>query len=187
LGRAEWIKFIAAFYNKEALADSLFAVTVKSYLNLKALVKTVRSKRPLVLSGDNFRGTWYQPGGKSYTARLFTDAGGNYLYKKDSSRGSIPMSFEQVFKDLKDADVWVGATNGNTLHELVAQDPRYRLFSAFKNGQVYAYTNRSTVEGGNDFWESAVARPDSLLADFMYLFHPELLPGHQWVYLEKLH
>jgi len=186
LARAEWIRYIACFFEKEALADSLFRLTEQRYRQLVALTGKAQGKKPLILSGDNFRGTWYQPGGRSFTAQLFRDAGGRYIYHADTTRGSIPLSFEQVYKDLAEADVWVGATNGASLKELQALDQRYTLFRPFREGNVYAYTNRITPEGGNDFWEGAVARPDLLLADFICLFHPELLPGHEWTYLKKL-
>jgi iron complex transport system substrate-binding protein len=40
--------------------------------------------------------------------------------------------------------------------------------------------------GANDFWESAVARPDWLLSDVIHILHPELLPDHQLIYAGKL-
>lgn len=187
LGRAEWIRYMACFFDKEALADSLFALTAQRYEHLRKLGSTAAGAKPLILSGDNFRGTWYQPGGRSFTAKLFVDAGGRYLYANDTTRGSLPLSFEQVYKELGEADLWVGATSGTSLQELKALDQRYTLFKAFRQGNVYSYTHRITPQGGNDFWEGAVAHPDSLLADFLHLFHPELLPDHSWTYLKQLH
>lgn len=186
LGRAEWIKFIAAFFEKDELADSLFNSVEKKYTGLLSQVEKASSRKPVILSGDNFRGTWYQPGGRSFTAKLFADAGGDYIYRKDTTSGSIPFSFEQVFKDLKDADIWVGATNGESLNELSLNDQRYSLFKPFRDGRIYSYTNRVTPNGGNDYWEGAVARPDLLLGDFIFLFHPELLPNHKLIYIKKL-
>jgi iron complex transport system substrate-binding protein len=40
--------------------------------------------------------------------------------------------------------------------------------------------------GANDFWESAVARPDVLLSDVIAILHPQLLQNHQLVYAKKL-
>jgi iron complex transport system substrate-binding protein len=186
LARAEWLKYIACFFNKEALADSLFNEVSNRYLALIKLGEQAVGTKPLILSGDNFRGTWYQPGGQSFTAKLFKDAGGRYLYEADTTRGSLPLSFEQVYKDLGEADVWVGATSGNSLTELKAQDQRYTLFKPFREGRVYAYTNRITEAGGNDFWEGAVAKPDELLADFIHLLHPACLHDHTFTYLKQL-
>ena len=187
LGRAEWIRFVACFYDKETLADNLYREVVNHYLRLKTLAAKAVTHKPKVLSGDNFRGTWYLPGGRSFTAQLFADAGAEYIYKNDTTTGSKPFSFEQVLRDLNDADVWVGATNGTTLSGLLQVDERYRLFKPFREAKVYSYLNRVTSDGGNDYWESAVAHPDWLLADFIKLFHPEVLPDHSWFYLRKMH
>ena len=187
LGRAEWIRFVACFYDKEVLADSLYQEVVKNYLQLKSLASKAMTPKPKVLSGDNFRGIWYLPGGRSFTAQLFADAGADYIYKNDTTTGSKPFSFEQVLRDLNDADVWVGATSGATLSELLQVDQRYKFFKPFRESNVYSYLNRVTSDGGNDYWESAVAHPDWLLADFVKLFHPELLPDHSWFYLRKMH
>jgi len=186
LARAEWIRFIACFFNKETLADSLFESVRTNYLRLKHLASEAKEKRPEVLSGDDFRGTWYLPGGASYTAQLFKDAFGNYKYSNDTTTGSRPFTFEQVLKDFNKADVWVGVTNGKSLTALQKLDERYTLFQAFRRGNVYAYTYRVTPQGGNDFWEGAVARPDELLSDFIKVFHPNLLPDAPWHYLRKL-
>lgn len=186
LARAEWIRYMACFFDKEDLADSIFNGIEANYIRLRNLASKAVTPKPLVLSGDNFRGTWYMPGGKSFTAQLFADAGGEYIYKTDRRTGSIPYSFERVLHDLNNADVWVGATNGRTLSELKNMDARYSLFKSFRNGKVYSYCNRITYDGGNDYWESAVACPDKLLADFIKLFHPELLPDYSWFYIKKL-
>lgn len=186
LGRAEWIRFIACFFNKEAQAERQFRAVSARYHQLKSLAAHAKTAKPGVLSGDDFRGTWYLPGGRSYTAQLFADAFGNYKYAADTASGSNPFTFEQVLKDFHSADIWVGVTNGKTLAELQKLDERYTLFKAYRLGNVYAYTNRVTPEGGNDFWETAVARPDELLSDFIKAFHPTLLPDAPWHFLKKL-
>jgi iron complex transport system substrate-binding protein len=186
LARAEWIRFVACFFDKESEAERLFAEVSANYQRLRALASTAKTRKPKVLSGDDFRGTWYLPGGQSYTARLFADASGDYRYASDTTTGSRPFTFEQVLQDFHQADIWVGVTNGRSLDELKRLDDRYTLFRSFRSGNVYAYTNRVTTEGGNDFWERAVARPDELLSDFIKAFHPDLLQEEPWHYLKKL-
>jgi iron complex transport system substrate-binding protein len=186
LARAEWIRFVACFFDKEAVADRLFLSVESNYEQLKKLAETAKTPKPAVLSGDDFRGTWYLPGGRSFAAQLFQDAGALYRHRSDTTMGSRPFTFEQVLMDFSRADVWVGVTNGQSLAELKRLDERYALFQSFRSGKVYAYTNRTTPEGGNDYWERAVARPDELLSDFIKAFHPELLPDAPWHYLKKL-
>jgi iron complex transport system substrate-binding protein len=56
----------------------------------------------------------------------------------------------------------------------------------YKSGNVWNNRKRMTPGGGNDYWESAVVRPDILLADFISIIHPELLPGQQPYYFMRL-
>ena len=42
------------------------------------------------------------------------------------------------------------------------------------------------ASGANDFWESAIARPDLILSDVIAILHPEILPDYQLFYAEKL-
>ena len=40
--------------------------------------------------------------------------------------------------------------------------------------------------GGNDYWESGVARPDLLLNDMIKICHPSLLSEYELTYYERL-
>lgn len=184
LGRAEWIKFVAAFYNKENLADSLFNEMNKNYQEAKLLANKV-DKKPNILSGGSFKGTWYMPSGKVFMGKLFLDAGGSYYYANDTTKGSLPLSFETVLLHQQHADIWLNAQT-NSLKELISQDERHNLFDAVKNKQVYNFNARINEKGANDFWESAVAHPDIILMDVIWVLHPELLPDYQPFYLRKL-
>ncbi len=185
LGRAEWIKFVGAFFDKEALADSLFNRVVEQYNAAKAQTATL-SNLPTVVSGQDYRGTWSLPGGRSYSAQLYKDAGATYYYANDTTTsGSIPSTIEEVLMNFNGADFWVGV-QASTLDELGRTDSKYKLFKAFKEGNVYNINKRSNASGGNDYWESGVARPDLLLNDLIKILHPELLPEYELTYMEKL-
>lgn len=64
LGRAEWIKFVGALFDKEALADSIFGQIAKQYNEVKKSAEKF-SYAPSILSGQDYRGTWSMPGGKA--------------------------------------------------------------------------------------------------------------------------
>jgi len=184
LGRAEWIKFVAAFYDKSEMADTIFAGVASRYHAIAAQ-SDLQKHKPQVLSGGDFRGTWYLPGGQSYMANLYKDAGAAYFYAENKNKASLAFSFESVLNHFIAADYWFGAPS-HTLEELIQTDARYAYFTAFKKGEVYHFNKRRTQSGGSDFWESAIARPDRLLADVIKIIHPKLLPGHELVYTEKL-
>jgi len=184
LGRAEWIKFIAAFYNRGRMADSLFNALVVNYNRLTALAAKAASK-PSVLIGDSFKGTWYMPSGTGYMGHFLKDAGCTYYFSRDTTNGSIAMHFESVFDHFQNAQFWLNSS-ASSLKALKNSDPRYALFKSFQNHRVYSLNGRVTPQGGNDFWEGAVIHPDSLLRDYIRVLHPELLPNVPLIYLLQL-
>ena len=184
LARAEWIKFVAQFFDKEQLADSVFNEIEERYLDLKKKVEDI-THRPKVMSGNNFRGTWYMPGGMSFVSELFRDAGADYFYFDDKNSGSLPLNFETVLKNFSDAEVWLNA-DFESITELLAEDDKYRFFEPAKSGRVYNNNKRLLPGGANDYWESSVARPDLLLSDYIKILHPELLPEYQLYYTKPL-
>lgn len=184
LGRAEWIKFVAVFYNKEKLADSLFLTVENRYNDIKNKAAKVKNK-PNIMAGSNFRGTWYMPAGHSFMGHLFADAGTRYYYSKDTTTGSLPLNVETVLKNFSQTDVWLNC-NYASLNDLLKADSKHSLFNPVKNKQVYNFNKRMLPSGANDFWESAIARPDLILADVIAILHPEILPDYQLFYAEKL-
>ncbi|MGD1889371.1 MAG: ABC transporter substrate-binding protein [Cyclobacteriaceae bacterium] len=184
LARAEWIKYVGAFFNKDAMADSIFRQVEQEYLNARLLTTKVEN-RPSVMTGNNFKGTWYMPSADSYLTKLILDAGGDYHYKDEQATGSLPLSFEVVLDDMIEADYWIGP-RAESLKELEMMDERYTLFKAFRAGNVYTFNERMSENGGNDYWESGMTRPDLILKDVIKIFHPELLPNHQLYYYKKL-
>lgn len=185
LGRAEWIKFFGGFFNKEALADSIFNGVRSRYDSLKTLAGSV-SKRPTILSGTMYGGTWYLPGGQNWAAGLYKDAGGNYLWEGDPANGWLEISFESVFDKAREADFWIGTGSFNSLGEIAGQDKRYTGFGAYHRRNIYNYNKKIGPGGGYDFFESGYARPDIVLADLIKIMRPELLPGYETYYFQQL-
>lgn len=185
LGRAEWGKFIGVFFNKEADAEALFARTVEQYQEYAALAKGVTEK-PSVFTGSAYQGTWSMPGGNSFAATFLKDAGANYLWADDTSTGSLPLAFEAVFEKAQSADKWMNVGFYFTLNDLLSADARYAEFAAYKNGGIWNNDAKLSANGGNDYYESAVAHPELVLADLIKIFHPELLPDHVLVYYRPL-
>jgi iron complex transport system substrate-binding protein len=184
LARAEWIKFVAVFYDKEKLADSIFAGVDKRYNDIKAKAAAVKTK-PNIMAGSNFRGTWYMPSGRNYMGKLFADAGARYFYANDTTAGSLPLNVETVLKNFSQTDIWLNC-NFNSIADLVNADAKHAYFRPVKLKQVYNFNKRLLPSTANDFWESAVARPDLLLSDVIAILHPEVLPGYELVYAQKL-
>ena len=173
LARAEWIKFFAAFVEKNELADSIFNEVEKNYTTLKSLAQKTE-KRPTVFTDVKYSDSWYIPGGKSYIAKFFADAGATYLWREDNNTGSVPYSFEQVYVKAKDADFWLNPSTIKTKKELLAFDSRYAEFNAFNNGAVFNNTKNTNAKGYSNYWETGMIYPDKILRDMILIFHPEL-------------
>lgn len=185
LGQAEWGKFIAAFFNREMVANEWFAQVTAAYTALQAQASAAQ-ERPTVLTGAPYQGTWFVPGGESYIARLIADAGGAYVWSDEQRVGSEPMSFEAVFERANNADYWINTGTWESRAAALAEDERFGEFAALQNQQVYNNNARVNAQGGNDYFESGLANPHLLLADLVAILHPELLPEHQLRYYQQL-
>ncbi len=177
LGRAEWIKFMALFFNKETQADSVFQIIETNYLRTQNMVKTIPS-RPTVLSGIVYGDTWFLPGGQNYAARLLKDAGCNYLWSDNDSKDYLELSFESVYGKAKEAELWIGVGAYKSLAEIKSAEPRYSKFRPFKEGTIYSNNVRQGAKGGSEFLELGYLRPDIILRDLVKIAHPELLPDY---------
>ena len=186
LGRAEWIKFLALFFNKEAESEKAYSEVASRYKQLANKSKEVKTK-PTVFSGFSSKGIWYVPGGKSYVAELLKDAGANYIWSNDRTTGSLNLSAEEVYDRAKNAEYWLnGSQSWKTRSDVIQADSRYQDFLAVKQSNLYSPINRVNSEMGNDYWQSGVANPDLILADLIKIFHPNLMNDYQFYYYKKL-
>ncbi|MGN0283130.1 MAG: ABC transporter substrate-binding protein [Prevotella sp.] len=172
LGQAEWIKFIGMFIGKEKEANATFTEIETSYNTLKAKAATTK-QRPTILSGEMHGGNWYAVGGKNYLAQIFRDAGADYVIN-DENTGGVPIEFESLYAKAANADYWriLNSYNGDFSYEaLLKSEPRNALFKAFKERKVI-YCNMKRKA----YYEISPVKPDKVLADFVAIFHPELMP-----------
>ncbi len=183
LGRAEWMRFYGMLFGKQAQGDSLFTNVEKEYLSLKKQAVNALPK-PSVICDLKSGSAWYMPGGKSTTAGIYADAGGDYVFKSENHSGSVPLAFETVFDKGQNADFWLIKYNqpANMTYRQLAKEYRpYSGFRAFKQHQVYG-CNTNTVP----FYEESPFHPDYLLKDLIKIFHPTLFDGYQLRYFTKL-
>ena len=168
LARAEWIRVLGALTGKLQEADSIFNEVETQYINLKSQISNLQSTK--IMSGNNFRGTWYVPSGKNYLAYLFKDSGADYPFYDDERETSIPLTIEETLHYFHDADVWVGA-GGNSLAELAEMDEKHTWFKAYKDGRVYNWRKQRLPSGANNFWERGVVHPEEMLEDVIHILN----------------
>ncbi len=183
LGRAEWIKFFALFFDKLSLADSLFCETEANYLALKSLANT-DTVCPKVFAAGSYGDTWYLTGGEGYMSSLYEDANADFLLS-DTTVGTVTCGLEWLLAHFSGADIWMNC-QAERFDEL---DGRLAMLRSYKNREVYNFGKRSVKRANvvvSDFYESAVAHPDWILADVVSVFHPTLLPGYETRYVSRL-
>ena len=185
LARAEWIKFIAAFFERDAEADVIFKDVEQRYHQLVAATKDIQP-RPTVFCGTPYAGAWHVPGGRSYMAKALADAGADYLWADDTTAGGIPLDFERVFFKAAKAHIWLNPSSYRDLNSLFQADQRFRRFHAAAAGEVYNNSKQFNATGGNNIWERGIVHPDEVLADMIKVFHPDLAKDHTFIYYEQL-
>ena len=185
LGRAEWVKLMAALVDREELVDKKFDAIVLEYNKLVQLAKKAVVK-PSVITTMPVKGTWYVPEGNSYLSHFLQDAGGSIKWADTKGIGTLPLSFELVSPEALKADFWLNIGYVNSKAEMTGRDSRFADFRPFKNGNVYNYNKKINDVGANDYWESGAVNPQIVLSDLIKILHPELLPQHQLVYYKQL-
>lgn len=185
LGKAEWIKFFGALFNKEKEADSIFNTIETEYISAKKLASKAKNK-PTVVSGAMYRDVWYMPQGDSWAAQFIADANGEYLWKESKGTGSLSLNLESVLDKGQSADIWIGPGQFTSLDEMKSASQVYTQFNAFKTGEVYTYSLKKGETGGVIYFELAPNRPDLVLKDLIKILHPELLQNHQLYFFDKL-
>ncbi len=182
LGRAEWLKVYGVLFGVKTKADSLYAATAHAYDSLRANARIQKSPRIKAMVGLGWRGTWYVSGGKSYAAQFLRDAGIQYLWEDDEHTGSLPLSLETVLARGRNADIWINPEGMASLSALLQKEPRANSFKAFQSRRVYQNDARRNPEGGNEYWESAVAQPHLILSDLIAVSQGRLdsVPGNYY-------
>jgi len=185
LGRAEWIKFFGALFDKKEQASSIFKNIEKQYNEAKTVAKSSKD-RPKVLSGIMYKDKWNLPAGKSYGTQFLKDANVNYPWQETEGTGSLSLSFESVFDKAKDATIWINPGYFNSYQQLQEANQHYTKFDAFTNKKVYNFINKKGETGGVLYYELAPVQPHIVLKDIIKIVHPNLLEDYQPYYLEKL-
>ena len=185
LARAEWIKFIAAFFDATEEADKIFNATADRYEALLQRVHAIQ-ERPTVFCGAPYSSVWHMAGGDSYIAQIIRDAGGNYLWNDVTGAHAIPLDIERVFLKAANADIWLNPSFYRNSQTLFAADPRFKKFRAAQTGHIYNNTKQQNTQTGNPVWETGIVNPDKALADLIKIFHPDRMPDREFVYYETL-
>ncbi len=185
LGRMEWIVLMGALVGRETQARA-YADSVASRYERFRLAQAQQAQRIPIVSGSAWQGTWHVPGGQSYLAAFIRDAGATYPWMETEQSGSLALDLETVLAQAADARVWIAPGSVGSLRQIRRADERYLAIHAVQSGRVFNFDARVSPGGGYDFFETAVAEPDIVLADLIKAFHVGSLPDHEMTYFRRL-
>lgn len=178
LARAEWIVFSAVFFSKDIEAQKFFSEIESNYLKIKNIKKT---NAPIVLVGDIQNGKWATCGGLSDLAILIADAGGTLLLNRANAETQF-FSLENVLTQKENPQIWLTQNTWENKNK-INSDSRY---NRFKNIPVYNNNNLVNASGFNDYWETALSRPDLLVGELYGIFHPRPNTKHVSLWYKEL-
>jgi iron complex transport system substrate-binding protein len=185
LGKAEWIVFFGALLGKEAGALKAFDQIEREYVAARQLAASA-THSPTVLSGALYRDIWYLPGGSSWAARFIADANARYLWADTDPRGSLALSLESVLEKGGAADFWIAPSEFVSYQQMLEANRHYSQFAAFRNRKLYTYARTRGPGNGLLYFELGPSRPDLVLKDLIYWFHPGLLEDYEPFFFKPL-
>ncbi|MFD4240160.1 ABC transporter substrate-binding protein [Streptomyces sp. NPDC058525] len=188
LGRAEWVKAMAALTGAEKRAGEVFDTIEGDYRKVAEKgAQAVAAGKPVeVLPGTMYQGTWYMPAGGSYAAQLIKDAGGTYPWAGEAGTGNLQLNFEAVYAKGGASPVWIADQKWTSTADAVKADSRYGQLKALSGGVVWTNTKALGPGGGNDYFERGVLRPDLVLADLFALIHPDQAKDHTFTFYTQV-
>lgn len=182
LGKAEWLIAVSELTGKRSEGEVFFKAIPERYRALKAKAATTLSGKPKIMLNTPYGDSWIMPSIMSYVARLIADAGGEYIYGKNTSNSSLPIDLEEAYLLASQADIWINVGSISTLNELKSLYPKFADTKCVENGNIFNCTKRMNASGGNDYWESGVVHPDLILRDLIKIFHPEVITEEFYYY-----
>jgi len=169
LGRLEWIKFEAAFYNKDAEAKAYFDQEVAKIKKLKAEVKNLKGKK--VVWASIYKGTVYVPNAGSYVAELIETAGGIYVGADIGVGrvGSAKLTLEEFYAKAKEADVLIySRTSVDSIADIIDLAPILEDIKPIKEGNVYRF---------HTSWYQTIDKTADKYRDLSHILFPDQVKG----------
>ncbi|MEM6796838.1 MAG: ABC transporter substrate-binding protein [Acidobacteriota bacterium] len=178
LGQAEWMLYIALFFDAEDAARRELDGMVARYRALSQRARDAAGDSPPVAFWGGPAGGnrwWVESNGPE--AGLLRDAGAVNALADPSAGPFATLDTASVLEAAAEADLWV--TSALDERDWDRRVPVER-FAAYRAGRVFHNRKRVRLErDGWDWNETAISRPDLALADLVALLHPELLPNHE--------
>ncbi|KAH7307385.1 hypothetical protein KP509_22G056700 [Ceratopteris richardii] len=183
LQRAEWIKFLASFFDMEERANDVYNKIQSNYQCLNASSKGINISKPSVawMTYSMASGIWTFSK-ESFKLQLISDAGGLNLdsYNMPSYFNMSIQSDVDVFHSvISSLDVVIDETHSTdpseyTLDNVLASAniTDSSNFSFLANKRLWRYDKRVGINNALDWTEGALAQPQIVLHDLIEVLYP---------------
>ena len=184
LGKAEWIKFTALFFDKEKEANELFQKIVQRCEALKKMVENERPPKKAFMTYFPSSQSDWSVHRNDYYASFLEFAGAENLLKDEGPSHQVGMNNETLLSLANEADVWI--TNSTSDSDWPPAS-YLNSFKAYREGQVYHYQKRTRHEhDAYDWYETPEVRPDLVIEDLISIFYPGILPDHELLFFDQV-
>jgi len=99
------------------------------------------------------------------------------------------MAFEKAVYESERSPIWIAHNGMSRIPSKAALLRKMHLFSALftiQHGRVYALDSGAVDGEAIPAADSSLNQPEKMLADFISVLHPELLPGYRPVFIREL-
>ena len=193
LGSAEQVKFVSLFFNLESRADRYFEPIAEEYNRIKELAQR-QAEKPSVLLGTIASSGQFQSRNRTrLESILIEDAGGVRPLLSAVDQGLLDgtahlgwggVAVETALEHAQDADYWFELAfrpRATNVAEYLVRNPLNSSFPALEQGNAFHRYGRAV-----DYHSTGAVRVDILLKDIISIIHPDLLPSHQLVFLDRI-
>ncbi|MEM1534641.1 MAG: ABC transporter substrate-binding protein [Nitrososphaerota archaeon] len=179
LGRFEWIKLIATFFNLDEEAYRIFSEVEGEVSRIVSDIKRAGLAQPVACWFMVYRGVVYVAGGQSFPANTLAMLGARYAFSDLESKGSVTINIEKLLSSCRDADVVVYPTSFiSSVQDILSEAPELGEIKAFREGRVYAYAPTIFQLGYYD--------TEGWIRDLAIILYPNLYPGQTTTYFIRL-
>ncbi len=176
LGRFEWIKFIATFYDLDTEAIKIFNKAEQTINSIA--IKVADNKPPSIAWFSVYKGIVYAAGGESYVAKALRQLNAEYIFSNVKETSSFVTTIEELLGHANEIEIIIYPGIASSVSDILLEASGLSETSAVKLGRVYAYTPMIYQLGFYDI--------EGWYQDLASILHPEDFPDHQLKYFIRL-
>lgn len=177
LGSAEWMKFVATFFNAEATANRAFGKIERAYTGVAERIDGVLADdyeaAYLCIEPENGCEFIYAHGGETLNGRILEMLGATNPFADGNRAGNgMNFDFEQSLARATDADFFVVYELPDAVDKVLAGDDRMENFQPFVDGNYVTYRDETYAYCRANLY----VRVDILIRDYAIGMAPERFP-----------